>query len=263
MLKIDITKLKKIGITLARVGVILTTIFTIITLPIIFDLWAKQITKYTIIKDNSAWISSLITYIGAIASFGMIIITWITLKTSKRQNDAILRQNNDQLNELKKQWEQEQRPNIIFYTQYIGYGSYFLIMKNVGKSIANNIIFSIDETFLDCITDSTTKDYLNKIGKEPIQLFPQQYKKFIFAQDGVSAKKSKHRSETIETFNNMKLNDCHITGTYNNHYIIDQIISLNDYKSAPIETILADIAGDIKQISNAIYKEKEQPVRQK
>lgn len=245
---------KKICIIIKTILIILAVILS----PFIFDLWAKLITKCAIIKDHSIWVSSLITYIGAIASFGMIIITWITLKTSKKQNDAILMQNKDQLTELKRQWEQEQRPNIIFYIQYQGYGLYYLIMKNIGKSIANNIVFSIDETFLDGIPTSSTKDSLINIGKESTQLLPQQYRKFLFAKNEANTTRSTHREETIEAFHYIKSNNCHIQGTYNDHYIIDQIISLNDYNNPSIETILAEISGDIKQISKAISKEEGQ-----
>lgn len=67
-------------------------------------------TDYGILHKPSEWTIFWATYLSAIASFAMVFITWLTLKKSKEQNDAILKQNKDQLDEMKRQWEEQNTP---------------------------------------------------------------------------------------------------------------------------------------------------------
>lgn len=67
-------------------------------------------TDCEVLHKPSEWTIFWATYLSAIASFAMVFITWLTLKKSKEQNDAILKQNKDQLDEMKRQWEEQNTP---------------------------------------------------------------------------------------------------------------------------------------------------------
>ena len=54
------------------------------------------------------WIEFWPSYLSAIASFGMIALTAITLFF----NSKTLRNNKEQLNEMKRQWDEEHKPNV-------------------------------------------------------------------------------------------------------------------------------------------------------
>ena len=70
-----------------------------------FPVWAKFITRNPLIfppEDNPLdWLMFFAQYLCAIASFGMIFYTAASIKLSR-----------DELNEMKRQWKEEHKPNV-------------------------------------------------------------------------------------------------------------------------------------------------------
>lgn len=84
--------------------IILLFLLIAILFPLVLN-WVMQkpaIFKY--VGDSADWLGFWAAYISAIASFAMVIITWMTLS-----------QNKAQLNEMKRQWEEEHRPRLEIY----------------------------------------------------------------------------------------------------------------------------------------------------
>ena len=66
----------------------------------------NSVFDYKVAGKPSDWIIFWVTYLSSIASLAMVVITWWTLKQNKIQNNLILKQNINQLDELKKQWKE-------------------------------------------------------------------------------------------------------------------------------------------------------------
>ena len=82
----------------------------LLLLPLLINLCYNWESDCAALHAPTAWATFWATYLAAIASFAMVFITWQTLKKNKEQNDAILQQNKDQLNEMKRQWEEQNTP---------------------------------------------------------------------------------------------------------------------------------------------------------
>ena len=107
--------------------------------------------------DTIDWVA-----IGAIASFVMVIVTYVTL-----------RQNKMQLNELRRQWEEQNRPEIVFKIKVVK-SIVRLEISNIGNSVASNIEFYFNEEFLKVLKEDCTSYWKteNVIKQNPIEQFP-------------------------------------------------------------------------------------------
>lgn len=95
-----------------------------------FPLWAKFITKNPLIfppEDNPLdWLIFFAQYLCAIASFAMIVVTATSLKL-----------NRDELNEMKRQWDEEHRPNVSVSYSQIGYVASLRLVNTSNVEIRN------------------------------------------------------------------------------------------------------------------------------
>lgn len=124
-------------------------ILAILAVPIIlnFSLQLPSIVK--VIGDAQTWLSFWASFIGAIASFAMIAITYHTLQ-----------QNQSQLDEIKRQWEEEHRPflscRVIVYKK-----AFFLQIYNPSKFDAHNVSIVFGGDLLDNIDTKYKYLYIN------------------------------------------------------------------------------------------------------
>lgn len=102
-------------------------ILALIIVPIILN-FVLLIPAFTdIVGDNSTWLNFFGSLIGALASFAMIFFTAKTLE-----------QNKQQLDELKRQWEEEHSPSLS--CQLITHNSLFVVQViNTSKVPAFNV----------------------------------------------------------------------------------------------------------------------------
>lgn len=98
-----------------------------------------------IVGSGSDWLMFWVTYISSIASFAMVFITWRTLQ----QNEA-------QFNEMKKQWDAEKKPKLIF-SLGIHQKCLFLKITNIGIAPAYNIKLSINDSFYNALPEGVAK----------------------------------------------------------------------------------------------------------
>lgn len=102
-----------------------------------------------IIGTDETWLSFWASFIGAMASFAMIWMTYLSLK-----------QNQSQLDEIKRQWEEEHRPflscRVIVYKK-----AFFLQVFNPSKLDAHNVFISFGEDLLNNLDDKYKEMYIN------------------------------------------------------------------------------------------------------
>lgn len=103
----------------------------LIVLPIALNFIIQLPALFPIVGEPVNWLMFWATYLGAAASFVMIIYTGFTLK-----------QNKEQLDELKRQWTEEHKPEIAAH--FYGYDQFFYLrIKNVSKVTVSNISITI------------------------------------------------------------------------------------------------------------------------
>ena len=79
------------------------------------------------------WIAFWPSYLSAIASFGMIALTSISLLF----NNETLRNNKEQLDEMKRQWEEEHKPNVSVSFNQLGTVAYLRIVNTSVVEVKN------------------------------------------------------------------------------------------------------------------------------
>lgn len=108
----------------------MTTIAAIVIIPLLINFFIQIPAVFHIVGEPVNWLMFWPTYLGAIASSVMIFVTCLTLK-----------QNKEQLQEMKRQWDEEHKPQLAAHIY--GYGQLFYIrVKNISKVLVNNVSIS-------------------------------------------------------------------------------------------------------------------------
>jgi hypothetical protein len=155
-------------------------------------MWAKFITKNPTIfppEDNPLdWLMFFAQYLCAIASFAMIVVTAASLKL-----------NRDELNEMKRQWEEEHRPELIAH-MVTHENNFYICIKNISNVPVKNIQMQVthvppqeknpfSHAFLESVTDSTFSiepkgvRYINTFVPSVINVLNEEYIGLKFTYD--------------------------------------------------------------------------------
>lgn len=119
--------------------VISVTILSGLVFPFLLNWLVMVKTSFPVAGSPDTWIAFWPSYLSAIASFGMIALTILTLY----YNNKTLSNNIEQLNELKRQWEEEHKPNIVVSYNMIDNVAY-LRLVNTSKAEIRNLTISGD-----------------------------------------------------------------------------------------------------------------------
>lgn len=224
-------------------------IAAIVLIPILLNWVIQWQSFFEFVGKDTDWLMFWVTYISAIASFAMVFITWRTLQ-----------QNKEQLNELKRQWEEENRPRLEFYfvQDEIGHKGSRIEILNMGKQTAKDIRLYIDSKVIDLASNDTIKDFLRNIGTDlPLPLLPNDSIIINLCEE-----KFDERYRTIYTIgqqtvdcsmyiafytNIQSMDKISITGEYNSKYLISDNISPKNKRRRH-----KDIAVSIGEVRDAI-----------
>lgn len=138
-------------------------ILIILAVPILLNFIVLIPAFLPIAGSGVDWLMFWGTYISAIASFAMVFITWRTLQ-----------QNKEQLNELKRQWEEQNQPKV-FCSLEKSSADIVLILENISNCAAINISVFIDSNLDNQRLFQQTIDLLNKT----YLMIPPLHKKVI------------------------------------------------------------------------------------
>ena len=145
-------------------------LLVLVILPALLNLCYFIPALNEILEEPKKWTVFWGTYLSAIASFAMVFTTWKTLE-----------QNREQLNLMKKQWEDEHRPLLDIYIvkeDFLQKG-YTIEILNIGNSPAINIGCTFDDALLKGIKDEEAKDKLNQfIGNVQLSLLPNEARSY-------------------------------------------------------------------------------------
>lgn len=213
----------------------------VIVAPLVINWVILQPQQFDVVGDGTHWLGFWATYISAIASFAMVFITRYTLK-----------QNKEQLDELKNQWEEQNKPDLVVGVLYDNKTkNYDLIVHNIGNKTAENIAINLQQTFIDqiyeCILTDNSLDkwgilpghkskiegYIKEITSKKFNIQKKQYKRFPFIHIWHLNNDSQFATENRYT-NSKKLQQFLIEAPfeiglkYNNKYKQIEVVSFND-----------------------------------
>lgn len=122
--------------------------------PFLLNWLVMRHSTCAIAGEPETWVVFWPSYLSAIASFGMIALTAITLlfnsetlKTNKaalENNKEALKNNKEQLDELKRQWDEEHKPSVSVSFNLIGSVGY---LRVVNTSVVEVKDLSIEAEF--------------------------------------------------------------------------------------------------------------------
>ncbi|MGM9764025.1 MAG: hypothetical protein ACI3ZQ_08405 [Candidatus Cryptobacteroides sp.] len=217
-----------------------------ILFPIVLNWLILRPAIVDVVGEGSDWLGFWAAYIGAIASFAMVVLTWWTLKQSKEQNDAliaqnekILQNNKEQLDELKRQWDAERNPNLLLSIG-VAKNAFFLKITNVGLSAAYDIKLSVNEEFLNTIPSKEAKNCFTPLVN-PF-FIDGKSTKYVYIGQG---------KEIVETFKDKHI-VLKVSGTYCTDGIIDFSCNMDEVVSQKFARIVDDMTDAIEGIEKCI-----------
>ena len=205
-------------------------IIALIVVPIVLN-FILLIPAFTpIVGDNQTWLSFIGTLIGALASFAMIFFTAKTLE-----------QNKNQLEELKRQWEEDHRPHL--YGRIVAYKHfYFYQIYNAGSMDAYNVSLKINSDFESQIPEDY-KYIFKEMQDFPFFIQSGKPKNFILGKCSDIDKNWKDMDFNIE-----------VSGTYNNIFSFHNVIPIKEFVNKHHAVILSPIEDALETIALGLVK---------
>jgi hypothetical protein len=142
--------------------------------------------------------------ISAIASFAMVFFTGLSLW------------------QMRRQWEDERRPNLNFSVEAYRGEWYVLKISNTGKRDAYNINLNFNQEFIDSLINEKTKNTYKGLQDKPFTIEGGSCKYYMIQE----VENSQNRRKNLA---NKKYNKIKITGKYCNKYIINVDICIDEY----------------------------------
>lgn len=214
---------------------------TIIVLTLLFPFflnWVLQFKAFLpVVGDSITWLTFWPVYLSAIASFGMIYFTYRSLQQNKKQ-----------LEEIRKQREEDERARLVF--SVIVYKKAFMLkISNVGKRNVYNAVIQFNE------------DFLNELFEEKIQEGYKQLSKPFFVEAGTSRHLYIGWCQDI----NDAWKDKHVVimmnGQYNDVYSIDEEINMDLYLDKTFMLVQGEVATELALIKQGLVNNSYSPIQ--
>ena len=250
---------------------IVVFIVVICVIPYTINCLILKQARFEIVGNGTHWLSFWASYLAAIASFAMVLITWWTLRESKKQNQDILTQNNQiiALNEQQykatlQHWEDEVRPYIeVRIVKHHFPLHVFLEFNNFGKTTAKDITFSFKQTFLDKIKNEDARKALSEMGNHPFYLLGGSTRLIPIALEendsNINVYMIGNQSVSEQIFRDamlefMQVQTIEVCGKYGNKYTFDEVIPYAncDGERRTIEASLGNITRALDNISKRL-----------
>jgi len=228
-------------------------VIIVISLPLVLNYFVtrEKLFDYNVAGDTKDWVSFWITYLSSIASLAMVVITWWTLKQSKLQNDALFKQNHEQLEEIKKEREEDlkekkemQRARLVF--DIIVYQTaYYLRIINIGKENAFNVSIKVNDEFINNIEEKQREIF--KSMQNPF-FVPIDKPKYFFIGFCDDIKKRWAKKDICLTIN----------GTYCIKYEINETIYLEQFINKLHFIVDDELTTAIKYIKKGVITQNDE-----
>lgn len=195
----------------------------------------------------------------SVSAIATAIMAWFTYKS--------IQNSKEQLAEMKEQWEMENRPIIEMMLAYPLYsikdGSLALVLKNIGRTTAENVKIEIDKDFINSVPNSQVVEQLKSMSSYSFRILPaatkiinislvqplNRNKRYKYQVFGKPLKNEEY--EALVSF--FKSNSIKVSCTYDKYQFSDVLETNNiDYVERSIEFMLGGIADELDNISTSI-----------
>ena len=208
------------------------TVVVVILIPVVINALVSipvpERCSYPVVGKSIDWLYFWASYLGTIASFVMIFYT-----------AKSLRQNQRQLAEMKRQWNEEHRARLVF-SLADKEGDIVLKVSNVGKEAARNVNLKFSEAFIDSLVVQYIRDVYVGLKDKSFTVGAGEDKFFILSSNwgnnGVvqfcMTKEEVKSAEFIEWLNSHRSMPIEFTGSYRSHnevYSINETLKIEDY----------------------------------
>lgn len=179
-----------------------------------------------VVGDSTTWLSFWPVYLSAIASFGMIYITYRSLQQNKKQ-----------IEEMQKQREEEERARLVF-SVIVYQHAFMLKISNIGKRNVFNAVIDFNEDFLTELLQEKFQEGYKQLSKPFfVEAGTSRYLFIGFCQDVNDAWKNKNVVIRMK-------------GSYNEIYTIDEEIEMNMF----LDKTFIIVEGDLETTMGHIKK---------
>lgn len=196
--------------------------------------------------DEVTWLSFWPMYLSAIASFAMVFASLYTLRKSLNEHkidrtlqERMLLQNQNQLNEIKRQWEEENRARLNF-SIIINDGLILLKISNLGKSNAYDIRLKISEDFIKNLFSEHLRNQFNHLQEKPFAIEAGKSKHYMISpiysdiEYTIGGKEKYPGSYINKWLDQNKGIQIQITGVYCDLYQISESFSIENFLTESI-----------------------------
>ena len=214
---------------------------TIIVLTLLFPFflnWVLQFKAFLpVVGDSVTWLTFWPVYLSAIASFGMIYFTYRSLQQNKKQ-----------LEEIRKQREEDERARLVF--SVIVYKKAFMLkISNVGKRNVYNAVIQFNEDFLNELFEEKTQEGYKQLSKPFfVEAGTSRHLYIGWCQDINDAWKDKH---VVIMMN----------GQYNDVYSIDEEINMDLYLDKTFMLVQGEVATELALIKQGLVNNSYSPIQ--
>lgn len=214
-------KRRKHNVVIASVALVVCLLF-----PFALNWLLLREAIVPVVGDGATWLSFWPVYLSAIASFGMIFFTYLSLQQNKKQ-----------IEELRRQREEEERARLVF--SVIVYQTAFMLkISNIGKRNVFNAIINFNE------------DFLNELIEKRFQEGFRQLKKPFFVEVGTSRYLYIGHCPKVNNAWKEKQVVIKMKGSYNDNYTIDEVIDMSWF----LDKTFIEVQGDLETTMNYMKK---------
>lgn len=205
-----------------------TVCIALILFPFFLNWALLQNAIIPVVGDSITWLSFWPVYLSAIASFGMIYFTYRSLQQNKRQ-----------LEELRKQREEEERARIVF-SVIVYQHAFMLKISNIGKRNVYNATIQFNE------------DFINELFKEQYEVGFKQLASPFFIEAGTSRFLFIGFCQDVNDAWKNKNVVIRMKGSYNDIYTIDEELSMNMFLDKTFILVQSDEATTLEHIKKGL-----------
>ena len=205
-----------------------TVCIALILFPFFLNWTLLQNAIIPVVGDSTTWLSFWPVYLSAIASFGMIYFTYRSLQQNKRQ-----------LEELRKQREEEERARIVF-SVIVYQHAFMLKISNIGKRNVYNATIQFNE------------DFINELFKEQYEVGFKQLASPFFIEAGTSRFLFIGFCQDVNDAWKNKNVVIRMKGSYNDIYTIDEELSMNMFLDKTFILVQSDEATTLEHIKKGL-----------
>jgi prefoldin subunit 5 len=180
-----------------------------------------------VVGDGTTWLSFWPVYLSAIASFGMIYMTFLSLKQSREQIEDI------------KQREDEARRARLVFSVVVYQTAFYLRILNIGKENAFNIKLEFNNEFINEIEQKYQKFYTQLSRPDFIEAGKSIYILIGWCENVNKAWEGKNIVMSI-------------TGSYNDKYSVDETLDMEYFIGKSHFIVKGDLETTIEYMKKGL-----------